>query len=66
MTAQQLSLGAQRAAVQLRGRQLAASVSLIAATGGGWRADRPDTVPSATVPAASAAAQARTIQEPTT
>ncbi|HEX7688550.1 MAG TPA: TolC family protein, partial [Burkholderiaceae bacterium] len=66
VTAQQLSLGAQRAAVQLRGRQLAASVSLIAATGGGWRADRPDAVPSATVPAASTAAQARTIQEPTT
>ncbi|MGN6526686.1 MAG: efflux transporter outer membrane subunit [Burkholderiaceae bacterium] len=67
VTAQQLSLGAQRAAVQLRGRQLAASVSLIAATGGGWRADRPDAVSSgASATAASPAAQARTTKEPTT
>ena len=36
ITAQTLSLSNQRTAVQLRGRQLAASVSLIAATGGGW------------------------------
>jgi NodT family efflux transporter outer membrane factor (OMF) lipoprotein len=44
VTAQTLSLANQRAAVQLRGRQLAASVSLIAATGGGWSADdRTDT-----------------------
>lgn len=38
VTAQTLSLTNQRAAVQLRGRQLAASVSLITATGGGWTA----------------------------
>ena len=38
ITAQALSLNNQRTAVQLRGRQLAASVSLIAATGGGWNA----------------------------
>jgi NodT family efflux transporter outer membrane factor (OMF) lipoprotein len=38
ITAQALSLNNQRGAVQLRGRQLAASVSLIAATGGGWNA----------------------------
>jgi len=36
ITAQTLSLSNQRTAVQLRGRQLAASVSLITATGGGW------------------------------
>jgi NodT family efflux transporter outer membrane factor (OMF) lipoprotein len=39
VTAQQLSLTNQRAAAQVLGRQLAASVSLIAATGGGWTAD---------------------------
>ncbi|KQP49454.1 efflux transporter outer membrane subunit [Pseudorhodoferax sp. Leaf274] len=38
VTAQTLSLANQRAAVQLRGRQLAASVGLVAATGGGWTA----------------------------
>ena len=36
VTAQQFSLGNQRAAVQLRGRQLAASVDLVTSTGGGW------------------------------
>lgn len=36
ITAQTLSLSNQRTAAQLRGRQLAASVSLITATGGGW------------------------------
>lgn len=36
VTAQQLSLGNQRTAVQLRGRQLAASVGLVTSTGGGW------------------------------
>jgi NodT family efflux transporter outer membrane factor (OMF) lipoprotein len=47
VTAQTLSLSNQRTAVQLRGRQLAASVSLIAATGGGWNAtDRPEPAPS--------------------
>jgi len=45
VTAQTLSLTNQRTAVQLRGRQLAASVSLITATGGGWNvADRHDPV----------------------
>ena len=39
VTAQALSLANQRGAVQLRGRQLAASVSLITATGGGWNAE---------------------------
>jgi NodT family efflux transporter outer membrane factor (OMF) lipoprotein len=38
VTAQAQSLANQRAAVQLRGRQLAASVALVAATGGGWTA----------------------------
>lgn len=40
VTAQTLALSNQRAAVQLRGRALVASVALIKATGGGWvRAD---------------------------
>ena len=38
VTAQTLSLTNQRSAVQLRGRQLAASVALVTATGGGWSA----------------------------
>ncbi|MEP7100049.1 MAG: efflux transporter outer membrane subunit [Burkholderiales bacterium] len=48
VTAQTLSLTNQRTAVQLRGRQLAASVSLITATGGGWNAsdNRPATATS--------------------
>jgi NodT family efflux transporter outer membrane factor (OMF) lipoprotein len=52
VTAQTLSLTNQRSAVQLRGRQLAASVSLITATGGGWTAD-PNTASAA--PAAAPA-----------
>ncbi|MDB5826492.1 MAG: efflux system, outer rane lipoprotein NodT family [Variovorax sp.] len=39
VTAQTLSLSNQRTAAQLLGRQLAASVALIAATGGGWHAN---------------------------
>ena len=39
VTAQTLSLANQRSAVQLRGRLLAASISLVAATGGGWSAN---------------------------
>jgi NodT family efflux transporter outer membrane factor (OMF) lipoprotein len=55
VTAQTLLLSNQRTAVQLRGRQLAASVNLITATGGGWNAtDRPN--PAASTP----------VQEPTT
>ena len=50
VTAQTLSLTNQRTAVQLRGRLMAASISLVAATGGGWSADRP-------LAAAAAAAQ---------
>ena len=38
VTAQTLSLTNQRTAVQLRGRLLAAGLSLVAATGGGWSA----------------------------
>ena len=38
VTAQTLSLTNQRTAVQLRGRLMAASISLVAATGGGWSA----------------------------
>ncbi|MBW8759135.1 MAG: efflux transporter outer membrane subunit [Burkholderiales bacterium] len=36
VTAQTLSLNNQRSAVQLRGRLVAASIALVAATGGGW------------------------------
>jgi NodT family efflux transporter outer membrane factor (OMF) lipoprotein len=38
VTAQTLSLNNQRSAVQLRGRLVAASIALVAATGGGWSA----------------------------
>lgn len=41
VTAQALSLTAQRSAAQLLGRRLAASVQLIAATGGGWHSADP-------------------------
>jgi len=51
VTAQTLSLSNQRTAVQLRGRQLAASVSLVTATGGGWNAaDSPHPVASTALP----------------
>jgi len=39
VTAQALSLSNQRSALQLQGRLVAASISLVAATGGGWGAD---------------------------
>lgn len=55
VTAQTLSLANQRADVQLRGRQLAASVGLVAATGGGW---------SAAAAASPVAAQTAPMQEP--
>ncbi|HEY4068251.1 MAG TPA: efflux transporter outer membrane subunit, partial [Burkholderiaceae bacterium] len=60
VTAQTLSLTNQRTAVQLRGRQLAASVGLITATGGGWR------VADATAPAAPAAPAAASAAGPAT
>jgi NodT family efflux transporter outer membrane factor (OMF) lipoprotein len=41
VTAQTLSLANQRSATQVLGRQLAASVALIAAIGGGWSVDDP-------------------------
>jgi NodT family efflux transporter outer membrane factor (OMF) lipoprotein len=57
VTAQALSLANQRAAVQLLGRQLVASVALVKATGGGWsRAD--PAAPAAAAPAARRAAPA--------
>ena len=46
VTAQTLSLTNQRTAVQLRGRLMAAGISLVAATGGGWSAN--DTLAGAT------------------
>jgi len=51
VTAQTLSLNNQRSAVQLRGRLVAASIALVAATGGGWSASDPTAV--AATPAAS-------------
>jgi len=47
ITAQTLSLGNQRSAVQLLGRQLVASVGLIKATGGGWNASALGSAPIA-------------------
>lgn len=46
VTAQTLSLANQRTAVQLQGRQLAASVALVTALGGGWH-DTPTAPPAA-------------------
>ncbi|WP_295952316.1 efflux transporter outer membrane subunit [Rhodoferax sp.] len=48
VTAQTLSLTNQRTAAQLLGRQLVASVALIAATGGGWTAADTTALPSPT------------------
>ncbi len=50
VTAQTLSLSNQRTAVQLRGRLIAANVSLVAATGGGWSAAEPLAAASSTQP----------------
>ena len=50
VTAQALSLTNQRTAVQLRGRLVAASVSLVAATGGGWSTTEAPAVATATAP----------------
>ena len=44
VTAQTLALTNERAAVQLRGRQLVASVALVKASGGGWSTTEPDGV----------------------
>ncbi|HEY8976284.1 MAG TPA: efflux transporter outer membrane subunit [Burkholderiaceae bacterium] len=49
VTAQTLSLNNQRSAVQLRGRLVAASIALVAATGGGWSAT--DSIAVAATPA---------------
>ena len=50
VTTQALSLANQRAAVQLQGRQLVASVALVKATGGGWNAARPEAAALARTP----------------
>jgi len=52
VTTQTTLLNNQRTAVQLRGRLMAASISLVSATGGGWSASDPL---AAAAPAASAA-----------
>jgi NodT family efflux transporter outer membrane factor (OMF) lipoprotein len=51
VTAQTLSLNNQRTAVQLRGRLVAASISLVAATGGGWSATDSNAAAAAPAPA---------------
>ena len=56
ITAQTLALSNERTAVQLRARELAASVSLIAATGGGWQVGTPVSAAPASSPAAAATA----------
>ena len=66
VTAQQLSLTNRRAAVQLRGRQLAASVSLVTATGGGWNASDPPYASSAASAVSASAPASASAQEPTT
>jgi NodT family efflux transporter outer membrane factor (OMF) lipoprotein len=50
VTTQTTLLDNQRAAMQLRGRLLAASISLVAATGGGWSATDPLAAASAAQP----------------
>ena len=50
VTTQTTLLNNQRSAVQLRGRLLAASISLVAATGGGWSADHPLAAATSTQP----------------
>ena len=51
VTAQTLALANQRSATQIVGRQLAASVALITATGGGWAASDPAVAVRAAEPA---------------
>jgi NodT family efflux transporter outer membrane factor (OMF) lipoprotein len=67
VTAQTLSLTNQRTAVQLRGRQLAASVSLVSATGGGFDAADPGKPLASDQPIQPApSTPSTTAQEPTT
>ena len=64
VTAQTLSLTNQRTAVQLRGRQLAASVSLITASGGGWSTALPPLAANAPGATASAPSSTSTLSTP--
>ena len=59
VTAQTLSLANQRTAVQLLGRQLAASVGLVTATGGGWSSRVPGGAMAAAEPSATTAVVSR-------
>lgn len=59
ITAQTLALSNQRTAIQLRGRQLAASVGLIKAVGGGWHADALSAAPAASAASAASTASAK-------
>ena len=52
VTAQTLALSNQRSAAQLLGRRLAASVALVAATGGGWHIDNPTEIAQASASSA--------------
>lgn len=58
VTAQTLALTNERSATQLIGRQLAASVSLVVATGGGWQAGQPVLTGAADASTPSLAARA--------
>lgn len=58
ITAQTLTLSAERSLLQLRGRQLVASVALIKATGGGWSAGRLMAGDPSTTPGGNAIAPA--------
>ncbi len=57
VTTQTTLLNNQRTLVQLRGRLVAASISLVSATGGGWSASDPLAAPVAASSASSAQAQ---------
>ena len=57
VTTQTTLLDNQRTLVQLRGRLMAASISLVSATGGGWSASDPLAAPVAASSASSAQAQ---------
>ena len=63
VTAQTLALANQRSATQIVGRQLAAIVALITATGGGWSAADPVVAARAAEPAAEALARAERKQK---
>ena len=64
ITAQTLALSNQRTAIQLRGRQLAASVGLIKAVGGGWHADALSAAPAASAASTASAKETSPARPP--